>query len=345
MHYHDKESQVLVAAVRGELTESIHRGHIAVVNIHRHTVAYAGNPDHYTFARSTAKLLQAIPLLEAGGAEAYGFNDKQVALLCSSHNGEDAHAATADAILERLGLHESALLCGVHEPYHQPTAERLKAQGIPLTPLRNNCSGKHSGMLALALLRHWSTGQYSDLEHPVQQQMLHIMSDMTGIPAGQITLGTDGCGVPVFAVPISSLAYAYARLGQPIDLPDARAQACKRIIKSAANEPYYVAGSGRFDTRLIEVTQGRLIGKMGAEGVFALTVPEQGLGIAVKIEDGSMRALYPAVMEALIQLDLLQKHEIEALSEFQQPPIVNCQKAVVGRLQPVLKLEVHSKSI
>lgn len=335
---HARESQIVITALRGPLTESVHRGHVAVVNIRRETVASAGNPDYVTFARSAAKPLQAIPLVEAGGSSRYRLTDKQIALLCSSHNGEDEHAAEASAILQALGLDETALTCGVHDPYHQPTADRLKAQGAAPSPLRNNCSGKHAGMLALARMLDVLPDSYAESSHPVQQRMLQVISGLADLPAEEITLGTDGCGVPVFALPLSALAYAYARLGKPEGLPQPRAEACRHIVESIRKEPFYVAGTGRFDTRLIEVTQGRILGKMGAEGVFALTIPAQGLGIAVKIEDGAMRALYPAVTETLVQLGLLSASEADALSEFHKPFIVNCQQAVVGQLLPVLRL-------
>ncbi|TDF98326.1 asparaginase [Paenibacillus piri] len=333
-------SQMVVEARRGAVVESRHRGHVAVVNVNRERIAYAGDPAYYTFARSTAKLLQAIPLLEADGDRQFQLDDKMVALVCASHNGEDAHAALANEILQRIGLDESALRCGVHEPFDPETANRLKKAGLPFTPLRNNCSGKHAGMLALSrLLEHSGAGvPYTSITHPVQQLMLDTVSEMCGVPVEQIALGTDGCGVPVFAVPLEALAYAYARLGKPDSLPGQRAEACRRIIGAVARQPYYVAGNERFDTRLIEATQGRIIGKMGAEGIFALAIPEQGWGIAVKIEDGSLRALYPAVIETLLQLDMLREEEIMQLHEFHHPVITNCHQAAVGEIHPVIEL-------
>lgn len=335
---------ILVEVLRGSMTESVHRGHIAVVDANHNQVASAGDPAYYTFARSTAKLLQAIPLLEMGGELHYQLDDKMIALLCASHNGEDPHADLALDILHRIGMDETALRCGVHDPLHLPTANRLKEAGIPITQLRNNCSGKHSGMLALSrLLEAEAAAQeptpYIERSHPVQIRMLNLMSDMCGIPAEQITLGTDGCGVPVFAVPLMSLAYAYARLGRPTGLPEKRALACQRILAAIAKEPYYVAGSERFDTRLAEVTQGRIIGKMGAEGLFALTVPEKGWGAALKIEDGATRAIYPAVVEMLIQLDMLRSEEIKLLEPFHHPKVTNCNGTTVGEIKPVLKLD------
>jgi L-asparaginase II len=330
--------QLLIEVIRGPLVESRHCGHIAVVDTNQNLVAYAGDPAHYSFARSTAKLLQAIPLIEAGGAERYGLDDQQIALICASHNGEDEHADVANRTLHQLGLDETSLRCGVHEPFDASTANRLRKAGIAPTPLRNNCSGKHTGMLAFTQMLDASTETYVSVEHPVQQHMLKVVAEMSGVSQEEITLGTDGCGVPVFALPLDALAYAYARLGRPDDLPKTRADACRRIIHAIAHEPFYVAGSGRFDTRLIQATKGRIIGKFGAEGLFTLTVPQQGWGLAMKIEDGAQRALYPAVMEALIQLDALLDHEIKELSDFHRPSIMNCHQTIVGEIRPAFTL-------
>ncbi|WP_240417463.1 asparaginase [Paenibacillus periandrae] len=327
--------------IRGTLTESRHIVHLAVMDINRKLIVSAGNPSFYTFARSTAKLLQAIPLLEAGGAERLHLDDKQITLICASHNGEDEHARWVDRTLRQLNLDETALCCGIHEPFHEPTAERLKQANQPFTPLRNNCSGKHTGMLALAQMLGISNHSYIEITHPVQQLMLHVIAEMSNLLPEQITLGTDGCGVPVFAMPLEALAFAYAQLGNPVNLSSARKEACSRIIRAISSEPYYIAGSDRFDTRLIEVTNGRIIGKMGAEGLFTLTIPEKSWGIALKIEDGAKRALYPAVMETLIQLNLLQDQEIEALRSFHHPAIKNCHDHIVGSIQPNATFKWH----
>lgn len=333
--------QLNIHIVRGTLTESRHIVHLAVMDINRKLIVSAGDSTLYTFARSTAKLLQAIPLLEAGGAERLHLDDKQITLLCASHNGEDEHARLVDHTLHQLDLDESALCCGVHEPFHEPTAERLKQANQPPTPLRNNCSGKHTGMLALAQIMGVSNQSYIEINHPVQQIMLHVIADMSRMMPEQITLGTDGCGVPVFAMPLEALAFAYAQLGNPVNQSTSRSEACNRIIEAISREPYYIAGSDRFDTRLIEVTNGRIIGKMGAEGLFALTIPEKSWGIALKIEDGALRALYPAVMETLIQLNLLQEQEIVALHSFHRPAIKNCHDQIVGSIQPNALLKWH----
>lgn len=194
-------------------------------------------------------------------------------------------------------------------------------------------------MLALARMTGAPIDQYTLPSHPVQQKMLHTIADMCGVSEESIQMGTDGCGVPVFAVPLSALAYAYARLGSPEELQPLRSEACKKIIGAIRQAPYYVAGTDRFDTRLIEITNGRIIGKMGAEGVYAATVPEKGLGLALKIEDGAERALYPAAAEALWQLGLLSEAEYEQLEPFHHPAVVNRKGEKVGFIRPSFRLQ------
>ncbi|MCM3267519.1 asparaginase [Paenibacillus elgii] len=332
------ENELLVEISRGSMTESVHRGHIAVVDHERKLLAYAGNPEFYTFTRSTAKLLQVIPLLEAGGSERFGLTPSETALLCASHGGEPEHAATALEILRKLGLDESALACGPQEPMYKPAADALRQERREAGQLHNNCSGKHAGMLALAKLMNVPIQQYIAPGHPVQQKMLRTVAEMCGVSPESITLGTDGCGVPVFAVPLASLAFAYARLGRPDGLSSERAKACRTIIEAIRQAPFYVAGSDRFDTRLAELTQGRIVGKMGAEGLYAATMPEQGIGIAVKIEDGAGRAIYPAAAETLLQLGLLNAEEAAQLAGFHQPAVNNRRGDQVGIVRPVFRL-------
>lgn len=332
------DAELLVAVTRGPLTESVHRGHIAVSDSQGRLLAFAGNPHFYTFARSTAKLLQAIPLLEAEGAERLSLTDAETAIMCASHNGEPEHTRAAMSILAKAGLDVSALDCGPQEPMLKREADRLKYERVTASPIHNNCSGKHAGMLALASLMQVSTHQYTRPDHPVQQKMLRTISEMCGIPEERTELGVDGCGVPVFALPLAALAYGYARLGRPDGLPPKRAEACRRIVKAIRRSPFHVAGTERYDTSLVEITGGRIIGKMGAEGLYAATVPEKGIGIAIKVEDGAERALYPAATEALLQLGLLSGEEAKRLSPFHHPAVINRRDETVGHLQPSFRL-------
>lgn len=333
-----RSSEIIVRVFRAELAESAHRGHIAVVRADCRILYELGDPCSVTFARSSAKPLQAIPVLESGAAEAFGLTDREIAVICASHNGEEEHTSAVRSILAKLGKSPDDLQCGVQEPYHKATADRMKERGERPTSLHNNCSGKHAGMIALALAMNAPAQHYISAEHPVQRRMLDTVAEMSGVPAGEIALGIDGCGVPVFGLPLCKLAAAYARLGAPDGLPPHRADACRRIIGALRNHPAMLAGQDRFDTHLIEATQGRIVGKMGAEGVFALTVPDARLGVAVKVEDGALRALYPAVVEALRQLQLLTPQELNRLAPFHRPPVVNRRGEQVGRIEPAFTL-------
>jgi L-asparaginase II len=333
-----KPSNTIVRICRGSITESIHRVHLAVVNAQGALLHGAGDPQLLTFARSTAKLIQALPVIESGAAEHFGLQDAEISLCCASHNGEAEHASTAQGILGKLGFHHEYLQCGAHEPYHAPTAKAMRERGEAPTTLHNNCSGKHSGMLALCAHLGASPDTYMSIQHPVQQLMLEAVCAMSDMPKPQMQLGIDGCGVPVFGMPINHLALAFARLGRPDGVPQKRANACQRIVAAVRKYPQFLAGSDRFDTRLIEVTSGRIIGKMGAEGIFALTIPEQGLGFVLKIEDGNQRAMYPAVVEALKQLSLLSESEISELASFHAPTVHNWQGTEVGIIRPDFQL-------
>lgn len=339
MSNHSLHAERLVSITRGPLVESVHRGHIAVVDTQGRLVASIGNPEVTTFARSSAKPLQAIPVIESGAVEAYGLVPEEIALMCASHNGESGHLEAIERFLNKLGLNGDHLACGPHYPYYEPAADRMKHNGEVPTTLHNNCSGKHSGMLALALRLAAPLEGYESPAHPVQQLMLATVSAMSGIPSERIALGTDGCGVPVFGMPLAALARAYAVFGQPDGLvPQTRADACRTLVAAIRRAPFYLAGSGRFDTRLVEATGGRLIGKMGAEGVFAVTDPESGMALAVKIEDGAQRALYPSVVEALSQLGWLSADELDQLCVFHTPPVRNWAGDIVGSIEPDYKL-------
>lgn len=333
-------SEVLLHVTRGSLVECLHRGHIAVADSTGRILASAGNPEVFMFARSSMKPIQALPVLESGAAASYGFTDAEIAILAASHNGEEFHTATVSSMLGKLGLGPHCLLCGPHAPFHAPSAACLAQAGIEPTELHNNCSGKHAGMLALALHMGADTGTYMDPSHPVQRRMLETVSLLSGYPAAKIVLGTDGCGVPVFGLPLVRLAAAYARLGELSreDNSGGLSAAAKRITSAIAAHPGQLAGTGRYDTRLIEATRGRLIGKMGAEGVFAVSVPELGLGLALKIEDGAQRAIYPAVTEALVQLGWLTGPESEALAAFHKPVVRNWKGTEVGEILPAFRL-------
>ncbi|MDF2924518.1 MAG: asparaginase [Paenibacillaceae bacterium] len=337
-------SDLLLKVTRGPLAESLHRGHIAVADPSGRIFYSSGDPEAFVFARSSMKPVQALQVMEAGAADIYGFTTEEIAILCASHNGEVRHTATVASMLNKLRLPQQCLLCGPHIPFDPSAAAKLAEAGHKPSELHNNCSGKHAGMLALALVLKADTKDYMNPDHPVQQCMLDTVSQMAGFPRDQIILGTDGCGVPVFGLPLNRLAAAYARLGalSADNSPSSRSVAARRIVEALRAHPFQLAGTGRYDTRLIEATRGRIIGKMGAEGVFALMVPSLSMGLALKIEDGSQRAIYPAVTEALLQLGWLTASEGELLKEFHKPQVRNWKGTHVGAIEPVFQL--HSRA-
>lgn len=335
-------SSILLRLTRGSLTESVHRGSIAVTDDRGNVISSAGDPYAVTYARSSMKPVQAIPVIESGAADAYGFTPEEIAILCASHNGEEKHIATVKSMLTKIGLTSCSLQCGPHDPYDKASADRLKEAGEKPTELHNNCSGKHAGMLALSRHMRVSPERYLEPTHPVQIVMRSTVGEMAGMDDEEIILGIDGCGVPVFGLPLFRLAAAFARLGTAASEPTHRGEAAARILNALRRHPFQIAGTGRYDTRLIEVTNGRIIGKMGAEGVFALTVPELGLGLALKIEDGTQRAIYPVVTEALVQLGWLSPEEAAGLAEFHKQAIRNWKGTVVGGYSPDFKLTAHA---
>jgi L-asparaginase II len=326
------QSEIMIHVIRGNTVESIHRGHAAVIRNQGKLIGHVGNPGCETYIRSTAKLLQAIPVIESDAAERFGFTPAEIALMCASHNGEEQHAAGVRSMLAKIGLDETALQCGIHDPYDAASVMEIRQNGLSPTRVHNNCSGKHAGMLALAVHQGHSFEGYMNKEHPVQQSMLAAISAMADYPEERISIGVDGCGVPVFVLPLHRLAMAYSRLAGTVR------GAASTILESIASHPYELAGRARFDTQLVQATGGRIIGKMGAEGMYAAVHRAEGTGIAVKIEDGSSRALYPAVMEIMKQLQWLRPEEERELASFHCPLLHNRAGEPIGRLEPVLRI-------
>lgn len=337
----------LVEVWRGPLVESRHRGHIAAVDGAGRLVASLGEPEAVTFMRSSAKPLQAVPLLTTGAADRFGFDERELALACASHSGQDLHAETAAGMLRKLGLDEGALRCGVHEPFDQETAARLRERGETPSALRNNCSGKHAGMLALALHLGAPPETYDQPGSPVQRAILRAVAQFCGLGESEIAVGTDGCGVPVYGMPVRAMALAYARLAAPpaeFDGPTRRA--ASRIVAAMASHPEMIGGTvERFDTKVMRAARGRVISKVGAEGVYTAGVlpgagwPE-GLGLAFKIEDGEDRRGRPKVaIECLRQLGVLNGDALEDLSPYAKFAVRNHRGEIVGEIRPSFELE------
>jgi L-asparaginase II len=319
-----------VVVTRGPLVESRHRVHAAVVDANGALLASAGDPSLISFWRSCAKPLQVLPLVRAGGLERFGWGDDEVALACASHGGEPEHVAIAARMLASLGLEEGDLACGPHEPLARRGAELVRDSGTPPTRLHNNCSGKHAAMLARARLAGWPTEGYQRAEHPVQLEAREEVATWARLDASTIPVGVDGCGVSVFALTLSAMALAYARFGHAVQ---EGAEPASRIGRAMQSRPFLIGGTERFDTVLSEETGGRLIAKVGAEGVHSVMIPARGVGLAIKVEDGALRAQHPAVIAALQQIGELPGRLPERLADFVRRPIRNTRGEVVGEIR------------
>ena len=316
---------VLVNVMRGAAIESTHCGGIAVVDADGAIVASLGDIQRPIFPRSAIKVLQALPLVASGAADRLGLSDAELAIACASHNGEALHAQTAAAMLAKAGLDPTALECGAHWPYLDTASRALAARGQEPTALNNNCSGKHAGFLCLACalhggvnLRQYVSG-YVKPEHPVMREVTAALQATTGCDLATAPRGTDGCSIPTYAIPLRQLAHAFARVGTGVGLSEGHARAAKRLRAAVAKAPFMVAGTGRFDTRVMEQLGERVFCKVGAEGVFCAALPECGLGVAIKIDDGNnaraCEVVMAAVIEAFVTLDDAQADLVRALSE------------------------------
>lgn len=339
----------LVEVSRGPIVESRHRGHLIAVDGRGKTVAALGAPETVTYIRSSGKPFQAMPLVTSGAADHFGFSEKEIAIACGSHSGEPEHVATVQSMLARIGMDESALKCGAHVPFSVDEARKLIENHQQPSVLQNNCSGKHAGMLALALHLGAPTETYDQPTNPVQQQILKAVSTFSDVPREDLAIGTDGCGAPVFGLPVHAMALMYARLIKPPDeFAPAVKNACQRLVNAMISFPEMVGGKkGRLDTELIRAGKGRLISKIGAEGVYTVgALPSDqwpsGLGFALKVEDGDdHRARPPAVIEALRQLGLLSAEDLPALAEYSPTPIRNRRGDHVGDARAAFTLEIN----
>lgn len=339
-------AEPLVEVRRGGITESRHRGHVVAVEPEGNMVAQLGAFETVTFLRSSAKPFQALPLLVSGAADRFGFTDREVALTCASHNGEPIHTELAASILKKIGLGPEALKCGVHEPYSPDAAQQLRERGEAPTVLHNNCSGKHAGMLALAV--HWNapTETYNKAEHPVQLAIGKTIAQFSGVAVEDLAVGIDGCAVPVFGLSVRAMALAYARLvAPPPSFDQTTRDACARVVRVMSAYPELIGGtSDRLDTDIMRAAPGLLVSKVGAEGVYTAGVlpSEQwprGLGLALKIEDGDDRRARPTVViEALRQLGVLRDESLEAVARYAFFPVLNRPGDVVGEVRAKFEL-------
>ncbi len=323
---------VLVEVLRGALVESRHRGAVAIIDADGATVHSVGEAATPVFPRSAVKALQALPLVESGAADRFGFGDEELALACSSHSGEEGHVAVVARMLGKAGLDASALACGAHWPVNQAAAFALAKTGVA-SALHNNCSGKHAGFLCLARALGVDHAGYWRPDHAVQQTVRGVLEDLTGAALGPERCAVDGCSVPTWAIPLRDLARAFAKFGAGHRLPRARADAAARLRAACAAKPWHVAGTGRFCTEIMKLLGKRIFVKTGAEGMFCGALPEQGLGIAIKCDDGAGRAAEVVMACVIARFLPLDDGERAALARFTRPTLRNWNGTEVGTLR------------
>lgn len=324
----------MVEVVRGDIVESRHRVHVAVVTADGDIIASVGDIDQYTYYRSAAKPVQALPLVEERVVERLGLTVEELALCCASHEGEPEHVAGARSILEKAGADESMLSCGAHAPYSPEAAGVLAEAGEAPGRIHNNCSGKHAGMIALAVSMGWDPTDYHRAEHPVQCRMLEEVVRFSGIPVEGIPTGVDGCGVVCFAVPLRDMARSFGTFARAGD----RGEAAGRVVDAMTTAPFMVGGTGRTCTEVMEVAGDRVFVKLGAEGVYGAGVRGRGWGVAIKVEDGGRRAVEVALIHTLHALGALTDEEARALRAHGHPDVRNTRDEIVGELRPAFDL-------
>lgn len=337
-----EEADILV--YRGAHVESTHAVHVAVVDAAGKLLYRHGRPERPTFARSSMKPLQAVPVVETGAADAFQFRPEHLALCCASHSGEPLQRERVLEMLAKAGLEERHLNCGTHVPKHTESWRELVREGKELTPVYSNCSGKHAGMLATAVHMKEDVSTYHLPEHPVQQRILQVISRFCEVPVERIETGIDGCGVPVHRLPLSSIALGFARLAAP-DAVEVKTDAAtvRRITGAMTAHPDMVAGARRLDTDLMRAFRGRLVAKSGAEAVQCIGDLERGIGIAIKVEDGGTRALAAAVMSVLRQLGIGDEEVFAQLQSYEHPVVENMHGHPVGRIETAFRLKRVSR--
>jgi L-asparaginase II len=324
----------VIEVVRGGLLESSHPVHVAVSDGDGKLVASVGDPGRRTFYRSAAKPIQALPLVEEGVLDRFGFTEEELALCCASHEGEPEHVEGVQSMLAKAGLDEEALRCGPHPPFAEAESRALVERRERPKRIHNNCSGKHAGMLALAVRMGWDPDDYHHIEHPVQRRMLEEVARWADVSGNDIGVAVDGCGVACFSVPLRDMAASLARFS----VAAASGESPGRVVAAMTSHPFMVGGTGRACTEVMERTGPTAFVKVGAEGVYVGGAPERGLGFAIKVGDGARRAVEVALLRVLAQMDLLGDSDLEALAHWVTPPVHNTRGEAVGTVRAAFDL-------
>jgi L-asparaginase II len=329
---------VLAEATRGGRVESRHEGAFVVIDGDGSTALSAGDIERPVFPRSAVKVIQALPLVESGAADRFGFDTRELALACASHSGEPAHAALAAGMLAKAKLDFTALECGAHWPTNQDAMVELARSGAKPSALHNNCSGKHSGFVCGCAQLGMSHEGYVKIGHDYQRLIAETMTDVTGARHEAENAGVDGCSIPTYAVPLKNLALGFARMTTGVGLGSERAEAARRLMQACMAEPFYVAGTGRVDTDMMKMAGGRIFMKVGAEGVYCGAVPQLGYGFALKIDDGAGRAAESAVIGLLARLLSGDEALAQQLRDAATVTMRNWNGIEVGQVRPAGQL-------
>ena len=337
----------MVEVTRGRIVESVHYGSLCLSQPDGKVILSLGDQITPFFLRSSAKPFQLLAFLEQGGKEHYSLIPREIAIMCASHSGTPAHIKVLEALQEKVGINESMLQCGVHVPYHKPSADQLILDGAPLHPNHNNCSGKHTGMLSFTRMIGAPLETYLENSHPVQRAILKTFAELCDVDTEMIELGVDGCTAPVFAVPLGAAALGYARICQPDNLAENRAAACRDITSAMAPHADMVAGPERFDTDGMFAGKGAFISKLGAEGYRSIGILpgyargiESSLGLTIKISDGdaAYRATTVIAMAVLKALGVLDDSQIDSLKRYDRRPVTNWRGKEIGEIRPTNEL-------
>jgi len=322
---------IVAKVYRGSIVDLTHIGHIAVVN-HKGKILYEyGDAKRVTYIRSSAKPIQALVALESGAVDAYNISEKELALFCASHNGEEIHTNSVKNILKKANLNIEFLQCGTHSSLNSEVAKDLEKKGIVLNSSNSNCSGKHSGMLVGANYLKEDLKSYLDIKHPVQQRILETLSQICEYKKEDIVIGIDGCGVPVHALPLYKFAHGIAKLTKPELFDTKQSKNVKRITDAMISHPYMVAGKDRLCSDLMKVCKGKLFAKLGADGYYAVGIIGKGIGLTFKIEDGKIPIVEALAVHTLYKLGYINKEEFNKLEKYHKIEVKNHRKEIVGK--------------
>jgi len=331
-------SELAVEVSRNNIRESAHRADIVVLNNKKQIIFSLGDPFKTTYMRSCAKSLQAIPVILDGCDKYFELNPAHIAITCGSHFGEEFHIKILKDFLDKIGLKKHNLLCGISTSRKKEYALKLARKNVKLSQLYNDCSGKHLGMLSLCVKNNYSIKNYIKINHPVQKRILNIFSKFAELDKNNIKIGIDGCSAPVFAIPLFNMAISFLNFVNPVNFPIKYQSACNKIYKSIVEHPEMISGTNGFCTELIKHTKGKLIGKIGAQGVYCVGVKNRNIAIALKVEDGSLKAVPPIVIHILKNLNIINKREYKKLKNFHIVENINKSNEPVGKIKPCFRV-------